>query len=49
MDENKYGRRKILLANLESQIWADGQRKSVNRKPQFLRSIKLVVVPKLYR
>ena len=36
MNENKHGGRELPPANLKSQIWADGWRKTVNRKPQFV-------------
>ena len=35
MNENKHGSRELPPANLKSQIWADGWRDTVNRKPQF--------------
>ena len=36
MNENKYGSRELPPVNLNSQIWADELRETVNRKPQFV-------------
>ena len=36
MNENKHGCLELPPANLKSQIWADGQRETVIRKPQFV-------------
>ena len=33
MNESKHGSQELPPANLRSQIWADGQLETVNRKP----------------
>ena len=36
MNENKHGSRELTPENLKFQIWADGERETVNRIPQFV-------------
>ena len=36
MNEDKHGSSELPSTNLKSQIWADEQRETVNRKPQFV-------------
>ena len=36
MNESKHGSRELPPANLKSPVWVNGERETVNRKPQFV-------------